>query len=98
MSRSVGIINKLKFLLPRKALFLFYNSLILPYLAYCNIVWAKCGATKLDPILLLQKRALRICTGSTFLAHTDPLFLKLETLQITDVHILQVAVFMFIST
>ena len=95
ISKSIGIINKLKFLLPHTTLFLLYNSLVLPYLTYCNIVWANCGATKLDPILLLQKRALRICTGSTFLAHTDPLFLKLETLKVTDVHILQVAIFMF---
>ena len=74
ISRSVGIINKLKFLLPHTTLFLLYNTLVLPYITYCNIVWANCGVTKLNSIILLQKRTLRICTGSLFLAHTDPLF------------------------
>ena len=56
ISRSVGIINKLKFLLPHTTLFSLYNTLVLPYITYCNIVWANCGVTKLNAILLLQKR------------------------------------------
>ena len=46
-------------------------------------------------ILRLQKRALRICTGSHYLAHSDPLFYNLHSLKINDINVLQTAVFMF---
>ena len=46
-------------------------------------------------ILLLQKKALRICTGSSYRENSDPLFCKLKTLKITDINSLQVAIFMF---
>ena len=37
-----GILNKLKNRLPRHVLAIIYQSLILPYLQYCAIVWANC--------------------------------------------------------
>ena len=95
ISKGVGIIRKLKLFLPQKTLFLLYNTMVLPYITYCNIVWASCAKTKLTPILLLQKRALRICTGSSFLANSEPLFKKLKTLKVFDINTLQVAIFMF---
>ena len=95
ISRSIGIISKLRFLLPQSTLFTLYNALILPYISYCNIVWANCGSTKINSIFLLQKRALRICTGSHYLAHTDPLFHKFKTLKISDLNSVQVAIVMF---
>ena len=95
VSRSIGIISKLKFSLPHKTLFLLYNTLTLPYITYCNSVWANCGSTKIESIFKLQKRAIRICTGSHYLAHTDPLFYKLKTLKISDLNKIQVAIVMF---
>ena len=95
ISRGIGILFKLKPFVPQTALFLLYNTMVLPYITYCNIVWASCAKTKLTPILLLQKKALRICTGSSYRENSDPLFCKLKTLKITDINSLQVAIFMF---
>ena len=95
MSKGLGIINKLKYILPQSTLFLLYNTLILPYITYCNIVWANCGVTKLHPILLLQKRAIRLCSGSDFLAHTNPVFCRFKILKVNDLNTFQVAIFMF---
>ena len=39
VSRNVGILRKLKFTLPQTCLLLLYNSLVLPYLHYCSIIW-----------------------------------------------------------
>ena len=64
ISRNVGILYKTKNYLPKTTLFMLYNSLILPYITYCNLVWATGAKTKIDPIHLLQKKAIRICTGS----------------------------------
>ena len=72
-----------------------YNSLILPYITYCNLVWATSTKDKINSIFLLQKKALRICTGSQYLAHTNPLFYELKTLKIFDIHVLQSLLFMY---
>ena len=39
VSRNVGILRKLKFTLPQTCLLLLFNSLVLPYLHYCSIIW-----------------------------------------------------------
>ena len=72
-----------------------YNSLILSYISYCNLVWATGAKTKIDPINLLQKKAIRICTGSQYLAHTNPLFNELKTLNVFHINSLQSLLFMF---
>ena len=63
MSIFFGILSKLRQVLPKKHLLMLYNSLILPYIHYCNNTWASVGTTILDPIYKLQKKALRICTS-----------------------------------
>ena len=49
----------------------------------------------MNSIFLLQKKALRICTNSSFLAHTDPLFYQLNVLKVNDINSFQTAIFMF---
>ena len=56
ISRNIGILYKTKNYLPKQALFLLYNSLILPYITYCNLVWASSAKTKINSIHLLQKK------------------------------------------
>ena len=72
-----------------------YNSLILPYIHYCNITWASVGTTILDPIYKLQKKALRICTSSSYVAPSRPLFFKLNVLNVYDIHKFKIALLMF---
>ena len=48
MSKNVGVLCKLRQVLPEKHLLMLYNSLILPYIHYCNITWASVGTTILD--------------------------------------------------
>ena len=74
--------------------FTLYNTLILPYISYCNILWAT-SKTITNNILLLQKKAIRVCTRSGYRDHTDPLFVKLKWLKVDDINVLQTAIFMF---
>ena len=71
-----------------------YNTLILPHISYCNLVWAS-SRTSTQPLLLLQKKAIRICSGAGYRDHSDPLFTRFKTLKINDIHFLQTALFMF---
>ena len=72
-----------------------YDTLVLPYLNYCNIVWANNKTTRLQPLVLLQKRAIRLITTSAHNAHTIPLFSKLNRLTLVDMNKLLIATFMF---
>ena len=95
IARGIGILYKLKHFLPEHSLLMIYNALILPYINYCNIIWGNCSMTKLDHIFLLQKKAVRICTKSSYLSHTDPLFNRLRMFKVYDINTLQIAIFMF---
>ena len=58
---------------------------------YCNSVWATKHPSKLLKLHRLQKRALRLCSNSPFLAPSQPLFRKFNTLHIYDINKLQIA-------
>ena len=85
----------MKKLIPCFTLVMLYNSLILPYITYCNLVWATSAKTKINSIYSLQKKALCIYTGSPYLSHTSPIFYKLKTLTAFDINSLQSLLIMF---
>ena len=95
IAKGIGILYKVKDLLLQQSLLMIYNTLILPYIHYCNIVWGNCSKTKLDHILLLQKKAVRICSKAKYLSHTNILFHRLKVLKVHDINYLQIAIFMF---
>ena len=94
VSRCIGILFKLKHCLPLHILLTLYNSILLPHISYCNIVWGS-FKSKNHQIYLLQKKAIRVCAGSDFYDHTDPLFYRFKTLKVDDIHTLQIALFMY---
>ena len=88
VSKAIGILYKLKHILTKKTLFMLYNALVFPHITYCNIVWGNSNRYNLDSVLLLQKKALRMCTHSNNLAHTDPIFYN-KNLKVNDIHTYQ---------
>ena len=81
ISRALGIINMLKNTLPRRILFTLYSSLVLPYLQYSILCWG------FNPgrITILQKRAIRLISGSKYNAHTEPIFKTYGLLNLKDI-------------
>ena len=86
------------YILTKRILVMLYNSLVLPHITYCNIVWGNSNQSKLNSILILQKKALRICTHSNYLAHTNPIFHELNILKLHDIHTYQTSICMFKHT
>ena len=95
VSKYNGIIRKVRQFLPLTSLVTLYNTLVLPYLSYGALIWADPNNSNLESLFLLQKRVIRTCTNSLWLAHTDPLFSSLHTLKINDIYKLQLASFMY---
>jgi hypothetical protein len=87
--------NKVSKFLDEKTIQLLYNSLVLPYLNYGNIIWGRAAATHLSRLLLLQKRAVRIVNHTDYFSHTAPLFHHSNILKIEDLNIYQCAIFLY---
>ena len=90
-SKTVGLFYKTKHFLSQDLLTLLYYSLIYPYLLYGNAIWGGTFASHIQPILLLQKRLVRIITKENFYAHTLPLFHRTKILRIPDIHTFVIA-------
>ena len=85
ISKTVGILNKLRSFLPSGVLQTIYNTLILPHMIYGILAWGR--HTKV--IHKIQKRAIRIIAASKYNAHAKPLFKKLNLLKACDICKLQ---------
>ena len=94
-SKVICIICKARQYLASNTLSTLYNSLLLPYLNYCNLIWACTHVSHLEPLLLLQKKAVRIITFSSPRSHTKPLFSKLNTLPMNAIFKFQISCFVF---
>ena len=81
ISRTLGVMNRLKRYLPFSAMKLMYESLVLSHLQF----GISCWGFECDRIFKLQKRALRILTDSKYNAHTEPLFKELKLLKVKDI-------------
>ena len=66
IARVIGVMSKLKRLVPSYTLKLMYNSLILPHINYGITLWGH----KAERLQKLQKRAVRVLTKSKYNAHT----------------------------
>ena len=97
ISKTCGIINKVKYKLPRSVLLLIYNSLLLPYLQYCAMIWV-CNVSNqsnLNSLLVIQKRAIRNICLLNYRGHTAYFFNELKLLKVEDIGLLQVSQFMY---
>ena len=77
ISKTIGVMNKVKNLLSTSHLHLLYQSLVEPYLNYGCIIWANPEKnTILDVLFKLQKRAARVIVHANYRAHTRPIFIN----------------------
>ena len=95
ISMSIGMLSKLSYFLPLKTLFTLYNAIVLPYFDYCSLVWGGASSCHLNRLHTLQKKAIRLCSNSHYLAHTPPLFKKLNILNFSDNITIKTGVFMY---
>ena len=96
ISKSIGILFKLKKLkIPMQILKQIYYSLIYSLLNYNIAIYAGTYNIHLNRLFLLQKRAIRLICGESFLAHTDPLFSRTNILKFHDIYRYNVALYMF---
>ena len=86
LSKTVGIFHRLQSDVPLPNLINLYYSLFYPYLLYCNMAWGGAYESHLKPVILLQKKIIRIIMSQHYLAHTNDLFFQSKILKFNDIH------------
>jgi len=81
ISRTNGILSKLKHTLPVFTLVNIYNALVLPHLNYGVFLWG----WKNNKVNTLQKKAIRIISHSRYNSHTSIVFKSLNLLKFGDI-------------
>ena len=97
IARCLGVMNKVKSVLSHKLLKMLYFFMIHPYLNYCIILWGNASLVALKKLTILQKRAIRIITGSKYLDHTNILFKNCQILKLSDLFNFHVNQFVYLS-
>ena len=95
VARGIGILYKCRPYLYKDTLKCLYNAFVSPYFTYCIEVWGGACSTHLDPLIKAQKRAIRIIAGAKRLEHSRPLFKELKLLNLKELYVYCVQLFMF---
>ena len=82
IAKTIGLINKIKHCIGAKAKLTLYCSCVLPYINYCNAVWACTYHSKLDKMYKLQNHVIRIIANVGYLSHTKSLLPKYRILSV----------------
>ena len=72
ISKTIGLLSKLRHFVPHHILVNIYNTLITLYLRYGLIAWGQASKTHLNKLLTLQKRALRFIYSCDRRDHAVP--------------------------
>ena len=84
ISRSVGILNRLKYILPTRIKLMIYNALMLSQINYGILLWSYNS----ERIFKLQKKAMRIISLQKYNAHTESFFKTLQLLKVNDISLI----------
>ena len=85
VTRGIGVIIKARKVLHSESMICLYNSFIYPYMIYCNQVWGSACKTNIEPLLILQKRVMRIILGVHPRSPSEPSFITLKFLSCENI-------------
>ena len=87
-------LNQVKNVLPFHVRKLVYNSLIRCHIEYGILAYAGGNSKGVKKIKTLQKRSVRLVAGKSRVAHTDPIFARLNILKAEDLFKLNTGIFL----
>ena len=88
VARGIGILYKGRPCFSLETMRMLYTAFVYPYFTYCIEVWGIAYQSYLEPLVKLQKRAVRTITGARKYEHTLPLFQNFNLLNIKEIYIL----------
>ena len=97
LAKYIPILYRIRELLDRKCLKSLYYSLVFSNLIYCISAWGGCKENALHPIVMLQKRIVRIICGVPTLIPSAQLFRGQFILNMRETHAYMVGIFVYKS-
>ena len=94
LSKSLFCLRRAKSLLNERALRTLYFATFHSHLLYCANILGCASKSEMKRITILQKKAIRLITNSSYNSHTKPLFEKLKILPFDDILHEQKMIFM----
>ena len=91
ISKSIGILSKVRHFAPQSILLNIYNAFVLPNILYGLLNWGSASKTALDPLHKKLKKAVRLITFKNKAEHSKPIFKSLNTLNFEDCYKLECA-------
>ena len=95
ISKSAAILRILRDIFPLNILKTLYLTLVFPYFNYCNLVWGSAYTNTLYPLVILQKKCIRLICKAEYLDPTDPLFKSTKLLKLSQIWELNCAKFVY---
>ena len=95
LSKSIGVIYKMRKLCHESVKLSLYYSLVHSYLNYGTCVWGSSADIYLNKIRILQKKVIRIISNAELNDHTNPIFRRLKVLKFDDILKMQFACLMW---
>ena len=87
---------KIRNFVPKYILKNLYYSLVYPHPLYCLSVWGCASEYLLQPLIVMQKKIIRVISGPrNYREHTTPLFKNLSILKLNDIYTLTVSSHIF---
>ena len=93
LSKSVGILNKLKFFIPNIAMINLYYALIQPYIEYAVESWYGCSSYLRNKIFVLQKKSVRCIHNLKYNDHTSSYFSSSKIFNINQLYEYRVLIY-----
>ena len=101
ISKSIGIMYKIRPFVNKETLKILYYSLIYPHLTYAVEAWGSAIETQLNRLLILQKKVVRMIIHRDIrqedysLPASEPLFINLKIMKIRNIFKTKVSNFIF---
>ena len=97
ISRNIGIIKRMRSILPHESLTTLYMTLVEPYFRYCDIMWGQCSEALKEKLQTLQNRAARVICKRRFedVGDHQELLNQLGWLNVRQLFSLDLGVFVF---
>ena len=77
------------------ALKLIYYALVYPYLIYGHLIWGNTYKKRIQKLMNIQKKIVRLMTFKSYLEHTEPIYCDLKILNIYKINDYLTSLFLF---
>ena len=95
LSKGIGVLYKLRHLVPKQSLKTLYSSFIQSHVLYGILNWGCAKKTTLEPLKRNLRKAVRVINFANYTAHSEPIFKRLKIFNFDKLYMLETAKMMF---